>query len=286
MKKVSPFIKWIGGKTRLIKRLDKHLPKLAKQGEFNYVEPFLGGGAVFFYIISNYRVKKAHLNDLNNHLINLYLDIKNDHKSLCDSISSLENKYRSSNNKKEYYLEKRDRFNSIGDSIEKSSIFIFLNKTGFNGMYRENSKGEFNIPFGNMKNPTILNKQLISNVSELLNNNDIILTSKSFEKIRVKEINTFYYIDPPYRPISKTSSFTDYTKSDFNDKNQKKLKKYCDLINDDGNSFMQSNSYSEDGFFQELYNNRKIDNLDVMRTIGADGKKRVKVKEIIIKNYD
>ena len=285
MKKVSPFIKWVGGKTRLIKRLDKELPKLVKKGEFNYVEPFLGGGAVFFYIISNYKVKKAHLNDLNSHLINLYLDIKNDHKSLCDSISLIENEYRSSNNKKGYYLEKRYRFNSIEDSIEKSSIFIFLNKTGFNGMYRENSKGEFNIPFGNMKNPTILNKELITNVCELLNNNDIIFTSKSFEKIRLKETNTFYYLDPPYRPISKTSSFTDYTKSDFDDKIQKQLKKYCDIINDDKNLFMQSNSYSEDGFFQKLYNNRKIDNLDVMRTIGADGNKRIKVKEILIKNY-
>ena len=118
-----------------------------------------------------------------------------------------------------------------------------------------------------------------------MNSSDIVLSSNSFEKIKVKENNTFYYIDPPYRPISKTSSFTDYTKSYFNDEIQEKLKNYCDSIDKRGNFFMQSNSFSEDGFFQELYTKRKIDNLYVMRTIGADGSKRDKVKEIIIRNY-
>ena len=285
MKKVSPFIKWVGGKSKLLKKLDAYLPDLVKKGEFNYVEPFLGGGAFFFYIISNYRVKKAYLNDLNPHLIHLYQDIKDNNQSLCETVGELENEYKMSNDKKEYYLEKRNRFNSINKSLEKSSIFILLNKTGFNGMYRENSKGHFNIPFGNMKNPKILNRELLINVSEVLNSSDIVLSSNSFEKIKVKENNTFYYIDPPYRPISKTSSFTDYTKSYFNDEIQEKLKNYCDSIDKRGNFFMQSNSFSEDGFFQELYTKRKIDNLYVMRTIGADGSKRDKVKEIIIRNY-
>lgn len=285
MKKVSPFIKWVGGKTKLLKKLDSYLPDLVKKGEFNYVEPFLGGGAFFFYIISKYRVKKAYLNDLNPHLIHLYQDIKDNNQSLCETVGELENEYKMSNDKKEYYLEKRNRFNSISKSLEKSSIFILLNKTGFNGMYRENSKGHFNIPFGNMKNPKILNRELLINVSELLNNFDIVLSSNNFDEIKVKENNTFYYIDPPYRPISKTSSFTDYTKSNFNDEIQKKLKNYCDSIDKRGNFFMQSNSFSNDNFFQGLYSNRKIDNLYVMRTIGADGNKRDKVKEIIIRNY-
>ena len=285
MKKVSPFIKWVGGKTKLLKKLDSYLPDLVKKGEFNYVEPFLGGGAFFFYIISKYRVKKAYLNDLNPHLIHLYQDIKDNNQSLCEMVGELENEYKMSNDKKEYYLEKRNRFNSISKSLEKSSIFILLNKTGFNGMYRENSKGHFNIPFGNMKNPKILNRELLINVSELLNNFDIVLSSNNFDEIKVKENNTFYYIDPPYRPISKTSSFTDYTKSNFNDEIQKKLKNYCDSIDKRGNFFMQSNSFSNDNFFQGLYSNRKIDNLYVMRTIGADGNKRDKVKEIIIRNY-
>ena len=229
MKKVSPFIKWVGGKSKLLKKLDAYLPDLVKKDEFNYVEPFLGGGAFFFYIISNYRVKKAYLNDLNPHLIHLYQDIMDNNQSLCETVGELENEYKMSNDKKEYYLEKRNRFNSINKSLEKSSIFILLNKTGFNGMYRENSKGHFNIPFGNMKNPKILNRELLINVSEVLNSSDIVLSSNSFEKIKVKENNTFYYIDPPYRPISKTSSFTDYTKSYFNDEIQEKLKNYSIL---------------------------------------------------------
>ena len=153
-------------------------------------------------------------------------------------------------------------------------------------MYRENLKGEYNIPFGEMNEPKICDKQLIENVSKLLNENDIKFSSKSFEDTLINEKNVFYYLDPPYRPISKTSDFTSYTSNKFDDELQVKLKDYCDEVDSKGSFFMQSNSFSTDSFFQNLYSQFNIDNVSVTRTISADGTKREKIKEIIIFNYD
>ncbi len=283
---IKPFLKWVGGKTKLLSEIEKNLPKELKKRKFNYVEPFLGGGAVFFYLVQKFKIEKAYLNDLNNKLIDTYKHVRDKNPELIQKLKKLEIDYYGSSDKKTFFLEQREKFNSSKKSVKKSSLFVFLNKTGFNGMYRENSKGEYNIPFGQMKNPLICNKELLEKTSKLLNDNDIIFTSKGFEKRIIKERDTFYYLDPPYRPISITSSFTDYTKSVFNDKTQFSLKKYCDKIDKNGSFFMQSNSYSDDGFFQNLYQNRKIKTLKVMRTISADGSKRNKTKEIIIKNYE
>ena len=235
--------------------------------------------------MQNFNIEKAHLNDLNEKLINTYIDVRDNQLELIEKLKKLESDYNGSPEKKIFFLDKRDEFNSSKKSIQKSALFIFLNKTGFNGMYRENSKGEYNIPFGQMKNPLICNENLLKNISKLLNDKKVVFSSKSFEKVVVDEKDAFYYLDPPYRPISKTSSFTDYTKSSFNDETQLALKEYCDKIEEKGSFFMQSNSYSEDGFFQNLYQNRKINNLKVTRTISADGTKRNKASEILIKNY-
>ena len=283
---IKPFLKWVGGKTKLLAEIEKNFPKNLRNKKFTYVEPFLGGGAVFFHLVQNFNIEKAHLNDLNEKLINTYIDVRDNHLELIEKLKKLETDYKGSPEKKTFFLDKRKKFNSIKNSIQKSALFIFLNKTGFNGMYRENSKGEYNIPFGQMKNPLICNEDLLKNISNLLKDKEVIFSSKSFEKVMADEKEAFYYLDPPYRPISKTSSFTDYTKNSFNDEMQLSLKEYCDKIDETGSFFMQSNSYSEDGFFQKLYHNRKINNLNVMRTISADGNKRNKVKEIIIKNYD
>ena len=283
---IKPFLKWVGGKTKLLSEIEKNLPKEIKKRKFNYVEPFLGGGAVFFYLVQKFNIEKAYLNDLNNKLINTYKHVRDKNPELIQKLKKLEKDYYGSSDKKMFFLEQREKFNCSKKSVKKSALFIFLNKTGFNGMYRENSKGEYNIPFGQMKNPLICNKELLEKTSKLLNDKDIIFSSKGFEKRIIKETDTFYYLDPPYRPISITSSFTDYTKSVFNDKTQLSLKKYCDKIDKNGSFFMQSNSYSDDGFFQNLYQNRKIKTLKVMRTISADGSKRNKTKEIIIKNYE
>ena len=282
---IKPFLKWVGGKTKLLSDIEKNLPKEIKKRKFNYVEPFLGGGAVFFHLVQKFNIEKAYLNDLNNKLIDTYKHVRDRNPELIQKLKKIETDYYGSSDKKMFFLEQREKFNNSQKSVQKSALFIFLNKTGFNGMYRENSRGEYNIPFGQMKDPVICNRDLLEKTGKLLKDKEVIFSSKSFEKVVADDKEVFYYLDPPYRPISKTSSFTDYTKSSFNDKTQLDLKKYCDKIDKKGSFFMQSNSYSEDGFFQKLYHNRKINNLKVMRTISADGNKRNKVKEIIIRNY-
>lgn len=282
---IKPFLKWVGGKTKLLSDIEKNLPKEIKKRKFNYVEPFLGGGAVFFHLVQKFNIEKAYLNDLNNKLIDTYKHVRDRNPELIQKLKKIETDYYGSSDKKMFFLEQREKFNNSQKSVQKSALFIFLNKTGFNGMYRENSRGEYNIPFGQMKDPVICNRDLLEKTGKLLKDKEVIFSSKSFEKVVADDKEVFYYLDPPYRPISKTSSFTDYTKSSFNDKTQLALKKYCDKIDKKGSFFMQSNSYSEDRFFQKLYHKRKINNLKVMRTISADGNKRNKVKEIIIRNY-
>ena len=293
MKKITPkpFLKWVGGKTNLLKDLEKNLPKEIKNKKpFVYVEPFLGGGAMFFYLLNNYNIEKAYLNDINKKLISVYTDIKNNVEPLISILKNLELEYfniKSQDNKKELYLEKRTLFNSLKPSVNKSALFIFLNKTSFNGMYRENQKGEFNIPFGKMKPKKICNDALLKKLSNSFKN--VEFSSKSFEDLLIKKSTSpvFYYLDPPYRPISNTSSFKAYSsENDFNDSLQKKLCGFCDDVNKLNNWFMQSNSFSEDGFFQKLYKNYTINNVNIIRTIAADGAKRVGVQEILITNYE
>ncbi len=282
---IKPFLKWVGGKTKLLSEIEKNLPETLIKKSFNYVEPFLGGGAVFFHLIQKFNIEKAYLNDINDKLIDVYKDVRDKNADLIQKLKKLESDYYGSSDKKSFFLDQRERFNSLKKSTQKSALFIFLNKTGFNGMYRENSKGQYNIPFGQMKKPLICDKDLLVKVSKVLNENEVVFSSKGFERAAIKDKNTLYYLDPPYRPISKTSSFTDYTKSNFNDKTQHSLKEYCDKIDKSGSFFMQSNSHGDDGFFEKLYKNRKINKLEVTRTISADGNKRKKVTEILIKNY-
>ena len=283
---VKPFLKWVGGKRKLISQLESKFPNYIKSNDFVYVEPFLGGGAMFFHLISNYNVKKAYLNDLNDKLINTYIDVRENCKELVEILKKIESDYNNSSDKKTFYLDKRVEFNSLYLSVRKSALLIFLNKTGFNGMYRENSNGEYNIPFGDMNNPTICNEELLIEISKVFNGNDIEFSSKSFEDVIIDKKNVFYYLDPPYRPISKTSDFTSYTSGKFDDELQLKLSEYCEKINIKDSFVMQSNSYSEDGFFQKLYSSMKIENIYAARSISADGNKRGKAKEIIITNYE
>ena len=285
---VKPFLKWVGGKRKLIPKLEAKFPDYIKSNEFTYVEPFLGGGAMFFHLVANYKLKKAYLNDLNDKLIDCYQNIRYNSERLIKQLKKLEKDYYSFEDRKSYYYEKRHEFNSSKLSIKKSALLIFLNKTGFNGMYRENSKGEYNIPVGSMNNPLICDEDLIQNISNVLNNNDIEFSSKSFEELIIDKKNIFYYLDPPYMPISKTSSFTDYTsknryKNDIDLQN--KICEYCHNINTSDSFFLQSNSYLPD-FFKHTYDNKYFfDKLEVNRTIGADGSKRKKVFEILLCNY-
>ena len=286
---VKPFLKWVGGKRKLIPQLEAKFPDYIKSNEFTYVEPFLGGGAMFFHLVANYKLKKIYLNDLNDKLIDCYQNVRDHSDKLIKQLKKLEKDYYSSTDKKLFYLDRREEFNNLKLSIKKSALLIFLNKTGFNGMYRENSKGEYNIPVGSMNNPLICDEDLIQNISNVLNNNDIKFSSKSFEELIINEKNIFYYLDPPYMPISKTSSFTDYTSKNLykNDIDlQNKICEYCSKIDLSDSFFLQSNSYLPD-FFKHTYDNKYFfDKLEVNRTIGADGTKRKKVFEITINNYD
>ena len=288
--KNKPFLKWVGGKSKLIKKLDLHLPKEIKQNKpFVYVEPFLGGGAMFYYLIQNYNVKEVFLNDINKKLINTYTEIKNDVSKLIGNLKDLEAEYykNSEIDKKVFYLKKRTEFNKTTVKSSQAALLIFLNKTCFNGMYRENSKGEYNVPFGDMKRPKICDEKLLISLNKLFKK--VNFSSKSFNKTLIKEsrLPIFYYLDPPYRAISKTSSFKDYSsENNFNDDLQKKLKVFCDKIHSKNNYFMQSNSFSEDGFFQNLYKNYSHKKIQVSRTIGADGSKRKKISELLIYNNE
>ena len=283
---IKPFLKWVGGKTKLLSEIEKNLPETLIKKSFNYVEPFLGGGAVFFHLIQKFNIEKAYLNDINDKLIDVYKDVRDKNTDLIQKLKKLESDYYGSSDKKSFFLDQRERFNSLKKSTQKSALFIFLNKTGFNGMYRENSKGEYNIPFGQMKKPQICNKELLIKVGNILNENEVLFSSKSFEKVIVDKKNTFYYMDPPYRPISKTSSFFLNLIHFCSRETQHSLKEYCDKIDNHQALFLQSNSHSNDGFFEKLYKNRKINKLEVTRTISADGNKRKKVVEILIKNYE
>ena len=283
---VKPFLKWVGGKRKLIPQLEAIFPDYIKSSEFTYVEPFLGGGAMFFHLITKYKIKKAYLNDLNDKLINCYLDIKYRSIKVIELLKVIEKDYFSIDDKESFYYDKRQEFNSIKISEKKSALLIFLNKTGFNGMYRENSKGEYNIPFGKMKVNIICNEKLIKIISNIIR--EVEFSSKSFEDVLIDKKNVFYYLDPPYMPISKTSSFTDYTSKSKNKDQvllQDKICEYCNKIDELGSMFLQSNSYLPK-FFEEKYESRFFfDKLKVSRTIGADGSKRKSVYELLIFNY-
>ncbi len=219
MKEINPkpFLKWVGGKGQLLEQFKNLFPKKYNK----YYEPFVGGGAVFFYL----KPESGHINDINEVLINTYKIIKTKPHDLIELLRDLEDKFHKSKdeNKKEFYYDIREKFNDIKKpNLQKSAYLIFLNKTCFNGMYRENSKGGFNVPFGQYKNPTILNESNILEVSKLLKH--IEITNTSFEEcLENAEKGDFIYFDPPYYPLNKTSSFTTYSKDNFLEKEQEKL---------------------------------------------------------------
>lgn len=273
-----PFLKWVGGKGRLVPQLAQYFPE--KYDE--YYEPFVGGGAVYFSLNS----KISHINDLNKVLIGLYKIIRDEPDSLIAELTILQSEYlncKSLDKKKEYFLKKRNLFNSIETvTLEKTALLIFLNKTCFNGMYRENSKGEFNIPFGKHETPTICDVSNILNVSKTLRHTSI--TSKSYEKAVAKaKVGDFVYFDPPYHPINATSSFTSYHADGFNEEDQKKL---CELFGElakRGCKVMLSNS--DTPLINEIYKKYNIHKIYAARNINANGEKRGKITEVVITNY-
>jgi len=297
MIQAKPFLKWAGGKRQLLNEIEINLPpNILKTKQIDlYIEPFVGGGALLFYLLSNYSVKRAIINDINPDLILSYKVIQKQPEDLINKLREIENEYLplSFEAKKEYYYKNlRNKFNDLKinyletntkRSVEKVALLISLNKTCFNGLYRQNSKGEFNVPMGKYKNPKILGEDNLRKVSTLLKHTQIFYGS--YDSIKVpKGPKAFVYLDPPYRPLT-TSGFTKYSKEDFNDKDQKQLAKYFKMLDKDKHFLLLSNSDTKDSFFDDLYKGFKIKRVSAKRYINSNANGRGNINELLIKNY-
>ena len=262
--------------------------------KFVYVEPFVGSGAVLFWILSNYNISKGVINDINSDLTNCYRAIQNNVDELIRVLFDLEKRYNAfndENERKSFYLSIRNSFNlRNADTILHSAYLIFLNRTCFNGLYRVNSKNEFNVPFGKYKNPTICDSKNLNNVSKHLENVVILNGDYTNTLNEIENNRCFFYFDPPYKPISKTSSFNSYAHNEFNDKEQLRLKNFCDELNERNIPWLLSNSDVKnfdpsDEFFDDLYNDYNIERVKAKRAINSNSEKRGEISELLIKNY-
>lgn len=295
MKKARPFIKWVGGKSQLIEQLEAQLPADFDNWEnVTYIEPFVGGGAMLFYMLQRYpNINHAIINDINSDLATCYRTVRDTPEQLISSLKDIEKAYlalETEDGRKDFFMAVRERYNEKNlDPIENTTKFFFLNRTCFNGLYRVNKKGLFNVPFGKYANPTICDPETIRKDSELLQRVEIL--NGDFEAtFEYAHGNTFFYFDPPYRPLSNTSSFNDYAKEAFNDDAQIRLKEYCDRIHEAGFRFMLSNSdckgkNEEDNFFDVLYQAYQIERVWASRNINSNPNKRGKLTEILVHNY-
>lgn len=288
-----PFVKWVGGKTQLLDDIKKTLPRdLSRRNEMTYVEPFVGGGAVLFWILQEYpNITKAVINDINAELICTYRVIKYDVENLILELSRLQNEYLPLNevDRKKYFLAQRERFNERETSeVEIAALFIFLNRTCFNGLYRVNSKGKFNVPHGRYANPKICDKETLRADSSVLQRVEI-LCGDFAQTSKYAHDNVLFYFDPPYRPLTDTSAFTSYAKEGFDDAEQIRLRDFCDLIAKQKSLFVASNSDplnvdNEDVFFDHLYKMFSIKRVSAARMINSKGNGRGTISEIMISN--
>lgn len=296
MTKAKPFIKWVGGKGQLLTQLDELLPHDFEYWDnVTYIEPFVGGGAMLFYMLQQYpNIKRAVINDINEDLTTCYKNVRDNVEALIDSLAAIEKEYKSipqEEERKNFFLRMRDRYNLKNlEPVENTTLFFFLNRTCFNGLYRVNKNGLFNVPFGRYANPIICDPELLREDSKLLKRVEI-LTGDFTETFSYASGNTLFYFDPPYRPLSDTSSFNDYAKEAFNDEAQVRLKEYCDKIHEAGFLFMLSNSDCKgkneaDNFFDVLYSSYQIDRVWASRNINANPSKRGKLTEILVHNYE
>lgn len=294
---VKPFVKWAGGKSQLLNDISNNYPVGLGSTVDRYCEPFVGGGAVLFDILSNYSMKEVLINDINAELINTYQQIKEEPDRLIDNLLSMQDEFwpLDKPERKDYYYNKRERFNSLivsnskKDYLEKAALFIFLNKTCFNGLYRVNKKGLFNVPVGSYKKPLICDRENLTNISKLLQ--EVEIRNGDYKNcLDFAKKNTFYYIDPPYRPLTETASFTAYAKGDFTDKEQIELGDFVDKLSAKGAKVILSNSdpkntNKKDDFFDDLYSEYIIYRVMAKRMINCNGDSRGNVSELIISNY-
>lgn len=279
-KLVMPIVKWVGGKRQLLDEINKYIPK-----KFNtYYEPFFGGGAVLFHL----QPKKAVINDLNMDLITTYRVIKDKPNELIEALKIHKNT-------SDYFYELRnidldsEKYKKLTD-VEKAARLIYLNKTCFNGLFRVNSSGHFNTPFGNYKNPNIVNEPVIKAVNSYFKSNDITISNDNYAVVlqNVKS-GDFVYLDPPYDPVSDTSSFTGYNAGGFTRKNQEELRDVCVELDKKGVKFLLSNSatsYIKEIYDASLFKVLKVEIVKAKRNINSNGNKRGEVDEVLIRNYE
>ena len=275
-KLVTPFLKWVGGKRQLIPVINESISK--NFTNHNYYEPFVGGGAILFHLYP----KKAVINDFNEELINVYKTIKENPEELITDL-------RTHKNDPDYFydiraLDRKNDFLKLSD-IERASRVIYLNKTCYNGLYRVNSSGEFNSPFGRYVNPNIVNESTIRAVSNYLNGNNITILNGDFEDaLKGIKKGDFVYFDPPYHPVSASSNFTGYVQGGFLESDQIRLRDLCNKLHDEGVKFLLSNSATQ--FIKNLYKDYTIRYVKASRAINSNAKKRGEIDEVLIKNYE
>lgn len=300
----KPFLKWAGGKTQLLDEFCKRLPVGLENGEITrYVEPFIGGGAFFFYLNQRFSFERCLICDANEELILAYRVIKRSVKKLINELGILKSDYLSKDKTERelFYYEVRDSFNKELPGIDflnyspgwagRAAKIIFLNRTCYNGLFRVNRTGEFNVPFGGYKNPDILNEGNMREVAMVLKNTNTRIMSGDFTQCRnYVDDQTFVYFDPPYRPLSQTSSFTSYSKDGFSDRDQIRLADFFKELDAKGAKIMLSNSDprnqdSYDTFFDDLFSCYTVERVPARRIINSNGARRGDIDELIITNY-
>lgn len=288
---VKPFLKWAGGKSQLLGDIQRKYPNTID----TYCEPFVGGGAVLFDILTSKKPRKVLINDINSELINTYIQVQNNVDNLIIELSKIQGEYweLSTNEKKEFYLFKREKFNQLKfadeNELEKAVLFIFLNKTCFNGLYRVNKKGLFNVPVGSYKKPIICDSDNLRAISKLLQG--VTIQCGDFSKcVDFIQKDTFVYLDPPYRPLNDTSSFNSYDSQSFNDNEQIRLNQFINKVTEIGAKIVLSNSdpknvCENDNFFDNLYQDYVIQRVYAKRMINCQGGNRGSISELLISNY-
>ena len=295
-KEIKPFLKWAGGKGQLLKEISSYYP-FEKSNFTKYAEPFIGGGAVLFDVLNKFDLEEIYISDINSDLINTYTVIRDNVNELIFLLEDYQEEYvpMSDDSRREYYLAKRDRFNQLKkeeicyDNIEKAALMIFLNKTCFNGLYRVNRKGLFNVPMGAYKKPVICDPDNIMRLSTLLRNVTIVNADYK-ESLRFIDYNTFVYFDPPYRPLNNTAMFTAYSANTFGDEEQINLAHFVNEVDKKCAKVVVSNSDPKnedplDNFFDDLYAGYHIKRVDATRMINCRSDLRGKIKELLITNF-
>jgi len=298
----KPFLKWAGGKTQLLRQMSHFFPTELEYGKIKtYIEPFVGGGAVFLYLAKNYNIEKFFISDINPELIIAYKTIQRDVEELILHLMQIENKYLSllDVERKKYFYDVRRQFNVFRSQIdlkkpnskwiERTAQIIFLNRTCFNGLFRVNLTGDFNVPIGRYSRPKICNADNLRSVAQILQKTNIYQGDFSACENFIDR-HTFVYLDPPYKPISKTSNFTSYSQHKFDDCEQIRLRNFFKLLDTKNVKLLLSNSDitnqdNQDNFFENAYSDYRIERVKANRNINSNTAKRKSINEILIMNY-